>query len=260
MFQRAFSALPTDVAAQAINIVDKAPEDNSYDTLKRTVISCLFGSQKKTCSQNYEQEDRTPSVTCDPLWAKSGQMKCLPVNMATCLANNVNRSNLDELPEAESKIQELSGRPCVHAIVRCPYQTTGEIGTDVWDDARKRQPGCKYPKTSQGNFTGSNVSVIPRSAEKCIVQPIGSALQSTSNHFSISLCYLDPHNQDLNIAESLDLNLFWDNVRTHNTRAQSSSKDTVQPSTPSVESSLQDTVKSTTPTSYVSRPELPRTP
>ncbi|VDL19702.1 unnamed protein product [Hymenolepis diminuta] len=102
MFQRAFSALPTDVAAQAINIVDKAPEDNSYDTLKRTVISCLFGSQKKTCSQNYEQEDRTPSVTCDPLWAKSGQMKCLPVNMATCLANNVNRSNLDELPEAES--------------------------------------------------------------------------------------------------------------------------------------------------------------
>ncbi|KAM3181415.1 hypothetical protein ACTXT7_014426, partial [Hymenolepis weldensis] len=44
-----------------------------------------------------------------------------------------------------------------------------------------------------------------------------------------------------------------------NTHAQFSSKDTVQPHTPSVQSSLQDTVKSTTPNSCMSRAELSRT-
>ncbi|KAM3170958.1 hypothetical protein ACTXT7_017571 [Hymenolepis weldensis] len=62
------------------------------------------------------------------------------------------------------------------------------------DDSKKCQSGCKYPKTdivaSQENFTGSNVSIIPLSAEKCFLQPTGPT----------------PINQDLNMAESLDPN------------------------------------------------------
>ncbi|VUZ57079.1 unnamed protein product [Hymenolepis diminuta] len=76
------------------------------------------------------------------------------------------------------------------------------------------QSGCKYPKTdtiiSQGNFTGSNVSVIPRSAEKCFLQPTGPVLQATSNH--LFYCHTSlygiwtPINQDLNMTEPLELN------------------------------------------------------
>ncbi|KAM3181481.1 hypothetical protein ACTXT7_014294 [Hymenolepis weldensis] len=82
------------------------------------------------------------------------------------------------------------------------------------DDARKYQPGCKYPKTdtvtSQENFIGSRVSVIPRSAENCFLQPTGPVLQATSNHLFNSHTSLyaiwTPINQDLNMAESLDPN------------------------------------------------------
>ncbi|KAM3184229.1 hypothetical protein ACTXT7_008790 [Hymenolepis weldensis] len=82
------------------------------------------------------------------------------------------------------------------------------------DDARKCQSGCKYSKTdtvaSQENFTGSNVSVIPRSAEKCFIQPTGPVLQATNNHsfnFHTSLYAIwTPINQNLNMAESLDPN------------------------------------------------------
>ncbi|KAM3184011.1 hypothetical protein ACTXT7_009219 [Hymenolepis weldensis] len=115
--------------------------------------------------------------------------------MATCLATNVNRSNLDELAEAEDKIQELSGRPCIYAmgtptpsrvttqqsdVLTKPLEKLELLVPNVFsqhgnkqrprfskqsdnyfkhqhqicyyrgmygDDARKRQPGCKYPKT-----------------------------------------------------------------------------------------------------------------
>ncbi|VUZ47886.1 unnamed protein product [Hymenolepis diminuta] len=50
MFQHAFSALPTDVAAEVIDIVDRAPEDNSYDTFKKAVVGRLSDSQEKTCA------------------------------------------------------------------------------------------------------------------------------------------------------------------------------------------------------------------
>ncbi|VUZ47866.1 unnamed protein product [Hymenolepis diminuta] len=53
------------------------------------------------------------------------------------------------------------------------------------DDAKKCQSGCKYPKTvtiiSQGNFTGSNASVIPRSAEKCFFSQSGPASDKQSS-------------------------------------------------------------------------------
>ncbi|VUZ49861.1 unnamed protein product [Hymenolepis diminuta] len=82
------------------------------------------------------------------------------------------------------------------------------------DGATKCQPGCRYPKTdtiiSQGNFTGSNASVVPRPAEKCFLQPTGLALQATSNQFfnphtSLYAIWI-PINQDLNMTESLNLN------------------------------------------------------
>ncbi|VUZ55048.1 unnamed protein product, partial [Hymenolepis diminuta] len=81
------------------------------------------------------------------------------------------------------------------------------------DGATKCQPGCRYPKTdtiiSQGNFTGSNASVVPRPAEKCFLQPTGLALQATSNQFfnphtSLYAIWI-PINQDLNMTESLNL-------------------------------------------------------
>ncbi|VUZ48869.1 unnamed protein product [Hymenolepis diminuta] len=47
MFQRAFSTLLTNVAAEVTDIADKTPEENSYSTLKRAVISRLSDSQEK---------------------------------------------------------------------------------------------------------------------------------------------------------------------------------------------------------------------
>ncbi|VUZ44406.1 unnamed protein product [Hymenolepis diminuta] len=117
-------------------------------------------------------------------------MKCLSANMATCLASNVSRSNLDELAETADKIQELSDRSCVHApdvltkVVEKLELLVPEVSSRPDDkqrprsskqsgispkhqicyyhkiyggNARKCQPGCKYPKTDtsfpQGNFT-----------------------------------------------------------------------------------------------------------
>ncbi|VUZ55327.1 unnamed protein product [Hymenolepis diminuta] len=68
MFQHAFSALPTDVAAEVIDIVDKAPEDNSYDTFKEAVIGRLSDSQEKpTCyrlrKSRGKRKRKTPKST-----------------------------------------------------------------------------------------------------------------------------------------------------------------------------------------------------
>ncbi|VUZ53764.1 unnamed protein product [Hymenolepis diminuta] len=46
-----YFALPTDVVAHIIDIVDEAPEDSSFDTLKTTVIGHLSDSQKIQDSQ-----------------------------------------------------------------------------------------------------------------------------------------------------------------------------------------------------------------
>ncbi|VUZ40853.1 unnamed protein product [Hymenolepis diminuta] len=400
MFQQAFSALPTDVAAEVIDIVD--------DTLKKVVIGRLSDSQEKRVQQlllQVELGDRTPSqllrhmrfllgetrvgeVILRQLW-----MKCLPANMTKCLATSVNRGNLDELAETADKVQELSDRPCVQAVeTPIPNRVTtqqpdvltklleklellvpnisSQSGSKqrlrfskqsdsspihrnqicfyhkmYGDDAKKCQPGCKYPKAdtiiSQGNFTGSNVSVIPRSAEKCFLQPTDPVLQATSNHLfncHTSLYVIwTPINQDLNMTESLDLNckqpskiinsvtefdteLFQTDIRElfqefsehaddsnlvrddsydflpehtatsrksrgkrkrktpkstavnqqkpsqsvtqhRNSKYQLlfSSKDAIQPSTPSRQSSPQDAVQSTTPPSWMSRSELSRT-
>ncbi|VUZ47511.1 unnamed protein product [Hymenolepis diminuta] len=43
-------------------------------------------------------------------------MKCPSVNMATCLAVNVNKNNLDELAESADKIQELSDWLYSHVV------------------------------------------------------------------------------------------------------------------------------------------------
>ncbi|VUZ43913.1 unnamed protein product, partial [Hymenolepis diminuta] len=109
--------------AEVIDIVDKAPEDNSYDTLKKAVISRLSDSQEKRVQQlllQVELGDRTPSqllrhmrsilgeTRVDDVILRQLWMRCLPANMATCLATNVNRGNLDELAEAADKIRELT--------------------------------------------------------------------------------------------------------------------------------------------------------
>ncbi|VUZ44405.1 unnamed protein product [Hymenolepis diminuta] len=51
MFQQNFYALPIDVAAQVIDILDKTPEENSYDAFKGTVISRLSNPQEKRVQQ-----------------------------------------------------------------------------------------------------------------------------------------------------------------------------------------------------------------
>ncbi|VUZ50070.1 unnamed protein product, partial [Hymenolepis diminuta] len=114
-----FSPLPTDVAAVVIDIVHKAPEDNSYDTLKKVIIGRLSDPQEKRVQQlllQAELGDRTPSQLLRHMRSLLGENRCLPANMTTCLATNVNRGNLDELAEAADKIQELSDRPCIQAV------------------------------------------------------------------------------------------------------------------------------------------------
>ncbi|KAM3173837.1 hypothetical protein ACTXT7_011769 [Hymenolepis weldensis] len=155
--------------------------------------------------------------------------------MVTCLPTNANRSSLDELAESADIIQEFSDWPCVYApdvltkllekldllVLNISSQPGNKQHSRLPKQSRcmeintkKCQPGCKYPKTdtitSQGNFTGSNVSVIPRSAEKCFLQPTDLALQATSSHF------FNPHmslyaiwtslNQNLKVTECLGLN------------------------------------------------------
>ncbi|VUZ56582.1 unnamed protein product, partial [Hymenolepis diminuta] len=109
----------------------KATEDNPYDTLKKVVIGRLSDSQEKRVQQlllQVELGDRTPSQLLRHMRSLLGEtrvddvilrqlwIKRLPANMATCLAINVNRGNLDELAEAADKIQELSDGPCVQAV------------------------------------------------------------------------------------------------------------------------------------------------
>lgn len=131
MYQHAFSTLPTDVAAQVIDIVDKVPEDSSYDTLKRTAISRLFDSQEKGQQQSLleiELGDRITSqllrhIQClvgktrvDNTILRQLSMKCLPANMAACLTTSINRSSLGKLAKMTDKIQELYDLPRAHAV------------------------------------------------------------------------------------------------------------------------------------------------
>ncbi|VUZ50774.1 unnamed protein product [Hymenolepis diminuta] len=128
MYQHAFSALPTDVAVQVVDIVE---EDNSYDTLKRTVICSLSDSQEKSLQQSLLEAELGDSITSqllhhmqrfvgkirvDNIILRQLSMKCLPANMATCLATSINRSSLGKLAEMTDKIQELYDRPRVHAV------------------------------------------------------------------------------------------------------------------------------------------------
>ncbi|KAM3174949.1 hypothetical protein ACTXT7_009511 [Hymenolepis weldensis] len=56
----------TDIDLQVINIVDKATEDNSHDTLKSVVISRLSDSRKKSVQQRFlgvELGDCIPSAS-----------------------------------------------------------------------------------------------------------------------------------------------------------------------------------------------------
>ncbi|VUZ55044.1 unnamed protein product [Hymenolepis diminuta] len=130
VFQKAYCALSIDVAAQVIDIADKAPEDSSYDVLKRIVISRLFGSHEKRVQQLLSQRelgDRTPQLLhhmrfllgetrVDDVIVRQIWIKCLPVNMTICLAASVKTSSFDELADSTDQIQELSDRPCVQAV------------------------------------------------------------------------------------------------------------------------------------------------
>ncbi|KAM3182019.1 hypothetical protein ACTXT7_013235 [Hymenolepis weldensis] len=66
--------------------------------------------------------------------------------MATCLASNVSRSNLDELAETADKIQEFSDRSYVHApphctTARCPDKLLEKL--ELLVSNLSSQPGDK---------------------------------------------------------------------------------------------------------------------
>ena len=63
MFHHTISALLMDVVSQVTHAIDKAPEDESYTTLKSAVIGLLYGSQERRLQlfSQTESGDRAPS-------------------------------------------------------------------------------------------------------------------------------------------------------------------------------------------------------
>ncbi|VUZ45051.1 unnamed protein product [Hymenolepis diminuta] len=172
-----FSALPTDFAAEAIDITDKAPQDNSYDTLKRTVISRLSHSQEKRVQPLLflvELGDRTPSQLLRHMRSLLGETRAV----GTPILNRVTTQQSDVLTKLFEKVEllvpNISSQSDNKQRPRFPKQSDSAPKHRnricyhhrmYGDDAKKCQPACKYSKTgtitSQGNFAGSNAALSP---------------------------------------------------------------------------------------------------
>nr|CDS28686.1 hypothetical protein HmN_000030400 [Hymenolepis microstoma] len=55
------------------------------------------------------------------------------------------------------------------------------LSQNIRDNSKKCRPGCKYPKIDSA-IRSPEVSVIPRSAEECFLQPIDLTLHAKNNH------------------------------------------------------------------------------
>ncbi|VUZ53738.1 unnamed protein product [Hymenolepis diminuta] len=190
MFQHAFSVLPTDVAAQIIDIVNKAPEDNSYDTFKRTVISRLSDSQEKL-------EARTPSL----LTAQQPDVLTEVVEKLEPLVPDVSSQPGDKQRPRFSKQSDNSPK---HRNQICYYHRM------YGDDARKCQPGCKYPMNGtfnpQGNFTagqyGRRLILAITSVASFILRNTVQSFQRFMNQVFYSLDFVFAYIDDALIISS----------------------------------------------------------
>ncbi|VUZ39681.1 unnamed protein product [Hymenolepis diminuta] len=218
MLQHASSVLLTDVAAEVIDIIDN-DQKTAPTTLKRAVISRLSDSQGKYVQQLFlqvELGDRTPSQLLRHMRSLLDETRVVETptsNRVTTQQSKVQTKLLEKLellvPNIPSqfgdkqrpRFSKQSDRPPKYRNQICFYHRM------YGDDAKKCQPSCKYPKTdtiiSQGNVTGSNSSAIP-------LQPTSLVLQATNNHLfnphTALYAIWAPINQDLNMAESLNLN------------------------------------------------------
>nr|CDS25435.1 gag pol polyprotein [Hymenolepis microstoma] len=119
MFQNAFSALPTNVAAQVIAIIDKSLKGKCFDAFKGAVISHLCGSQERHRTPSHllrHMRSLADGTEVSDLIRKQFRMDYPSVNIAARIVTNAYRSNPAELAETNDWTQELYVLPCAHAI------------------------------------------------------------------------------------------------------------------------------------------------
>nr|CDS33350.1 hypothetical protein HmN_000508900 [Hymenolepis microstoma] len=142
-----------------------------------------------------------------------------------CLATRTCGTKLDELAEKiESILLDIfdfhNGNSSKHRNQICYYYRT------YGDDVKKCHPGFKYPKVdsaiSKKHPTGSQVSVIPCSAEKCFLQPIDLILHAVNSHFPNFHTFLSSAynitRQNLNMSESLEPNCQQSSMRVNSVK------------------------------------------
>ena len=160
MFHHTLSALPTDVVSQVTHTIDKAPEDELYDTLKSAVIRLLSGSQERRLQQLFSQTelgDRTPSQLLRQMRTLVGDakvddtilqqlwMRCLPSHMAACLASCSDNCDLEELAEKADRMQEFYDRPPLFQLAQPKPSPSKPQETDTLAKimAKLDMLGCK---------------------------------------------------------------------------------------------------------------------
>ena len=121
MFSYVATQLPTDVAAEVIDILDPMPLDTPYDKLKQGVLNRTSTSDSTRLQQllsGVELGDRTPSQLLRHMRSLAGNSKiddnilrslwirCLPTSMTAILAVHEDVVPLDALSLSADKIHE----------------------------------------------------------------------------------------------------------------------------------------------------------
>nr|CDS28242.1 hypothetical protein HmN_000805800 [Hymenolepis microstoma] len=165
-------------------------------------------------------------------------VNCLTADMTPFLITSPFQDDLDKLAELADSIHNLHDRPGNNVVKTSASAGKTSQQSDVIAERLKkleqlvsviavpvaandalclqRDPvvRCNYPwfdsGISKSNTTGPEVSVIPRSAEKCFLQPIDLTVYTTNNQFTrfytpLPSIYTIEH-QDLNTSGSLDPN------------------------------------------------------
>ncbi|VUZ46873.1 unnamed protein product [Hymenolepis diminuta] len=225
MFLHVFPALPTDVAAQVIDIVDNTSEDSSYDTLKRAVFIRLSDSRERVQQllSQVEPGDHSPSQLLRHMRSLMDETKYSPANMMTCLATNINRNSLDELAHSADKIQELFDWSCVHAVgtLTAGHVTTqqSDILTKLLEEMKLFMPNIssqsgnaqrpRFPKHSDSSAKHRSQMCyshrIKMLTSPCQPGPASDKRPFFNLHTPLYAIWT-PINQDMNMAESLDPN------------------------------------------------------
>nr|CDS33867.1 gag pol polyprotein [Hymenolepis microstoma] len=172
-FQYAVFELPNTIATQFKGIKSMPPDNNSYDRLKQ--LSTVYLCPKRNAS-GYEWNNEI----LKELW-----VNCLPEGDAGALQDIMTRS--------ATTTEHTGTRPGdVSLVIICGGKITQPLGKILCQAAKATtEPGYfpgrllyVFERNSKFRFlldTGSEVSVIPRSAEKRCLQAIGTSLLVTNN-------------------------------------------------------------------------------